>query len=78
MRFGNGRGMRFAALVLGALAIALPAKAGGLFGGTIPREVLAQDYRTGGVYFARRSPTAITPRTITSGASTAPWRVLTG
>lgn len=50
--------MRLAAMAFGLLAVALPAKAGGLFSfrHTIPREVLAQDFRTGGIYMAPPIP----------------------
>lgn len=63
MRFGHWRGVTLAfVLTAGAACSGLwnptPARAGGLFhlGHTIPRETLAQDYRTGGVYYAPPIP----------------------
>lgn len=61
MRLGNRRGMLVAALAIGALAAAGPAEAGSWFGlrHTIPREVLAQDYRSGQVYMAPPIPNGL-------------------
>jgi hypothetical protein len=64
MRMGNGHGRWLAWAAIGALACipAAPARAGGglyawLTGHhTIPRETLAQDYRTGDVYYAPPIP----------------------
>jgi hypothetical protein len=60
MRFGHWRGATLAIAVLGALGMGsiAPTYAGGIFGigHTIPRETLAQDYRTGGVYYAPPIP----------------------
>jgi hypothetical protein len=61
MRLGQRREVTFAIALAGAALVSglwapTSADAGDIFGHTIPRETLAQDYRTGGVYYAPPIP----------------------